>query len=95
MKAMFELARVVFLLAISISDCICLAHIVEIRMNSLSVLFPETEIHLPIFRGSCSNLELMRILLIVWIAVMVYWQYFIRIILLQKANFSPHHKGSC
>ena len=50
----------------------------------------ETEVHLPIFRGSCSNLELMRILWIIWTAVMVYWQYFILKILFQEANFSPH-----
>ena len=47
----------------------------------------KTEAHLPIFQGSCSNLELMRILLIIWIAV---WQYFIIKILFQEANFSPH-----
>ena len=69
---------------------LCVAHIAtRIRMNSLSVLF-ETEVHLPILRGSCSNLELMRILLIIWIAVMVYWQYFIRKNFFQKAIFSPH-----
>ena len=50
----------------------------------------ETEVHLPIFRGSCSNLELLRILFIIWIAVMVYWQYFIIKFLFQEANFSPH-----
>ena len=32
----------------------------------------------------------MRILLIIWIAVMVYWQYFIINFLFQEANFSPH-----
>ena len=50
----------------------------------------ETEVHLPIFRGSCSNLELVWILLIIWIAVMVDWQYFIRKFVFQEANFSPH-----
>ena len=29
----------------------------------------ETEVYLPVPRGSCSNFELMRILLIIWIAV--------------------------
>ena len=52
----------------------------------------ETEVHLPIFWGSCSNLELMQILLIIWIAVMVYWQYFIIKFLFQGANFSPHQR---
>ena len=47
----------------------------------------ETEVHLSIFQGSCSNLELMWILLIIWIAV---WQYFIIKNLFQEANFSPH-----
>jgi len=55
----------------------------------------ETEVHLPIFQGSCSNLELLRILWIIWIAVTVYWQYFIRKILFQKANFSPTYEDSC
>ena len=36
---LLELAHVLFLLKIWISDCLCLAHIVEIRMNSLSVWF--------------------------------------------------------
>ena len=35
------------------------------------------EVYFPIFRWSCSNFELMQILVIIWIAVMVYWQYFI------------------
>ena len=55
----------------------------------------ETEVHLPIFRGTCSNLELMRILLIIWIAVMVCWLYFLIKFLFQEANFSPINKGSC
>ena len=40
-RQLLELALVLFLLAISISDYICLAHIVEIRMNSLSVSFQD------------------------------------------------------
>ena len=36
---LLELALVLFLLIISISDCLCLAHIVEIRMNLVEVLF--------------------------------------------------------
>jgi len=47
----------------------------------------ETEVHLPIFWGSCSNLDLMRILLIIWIAV---WQYFIIKFFFQEANFCAH-----
>ena len=50
----------------------------------------ESEVHRPKFKGSCSNLELMLILLIIWIAVMVHWQYFITKFLFQEANFSPH-----
>ena len=34
----------------------------------------------------------MQILLIIWIAVMVYWQYFIIIFLFKEANFSPHQE---
>ena len=37
------------------------------------------------FLESCSNFELTQILLIIWIAVMLHWQY-----LLKGANFSPH-----
>ena len=59
-----------------------MTYIVKIRMNSLSVLFWD-EVHLSIFRGSCLNLELLRILLIIWIAV---WQYFI-IILFSESKF--------
>ena len=36
-------------------------------MNSLSVLFWD-RFHLPIFWGNCSNLQLMRILLTIWIS---------------------------
>ena len=35
------------------------------------------EVHLPVFRESCSNCELMRIFLTIWIAAMVHCQYFI------------------
>ena len=38
-RQLLELASVLFLLPISISECIFLAHIVEVRMNSLSVSF--------------------------------------------------------
>ena len=38
-RHLFELALVLLLLTTWISDCVSLAHIVEIRMNSLSVLF--------------------------------------------------------
>ena len=50
-------------------------------------IYFETEVHLLFFH---SNSELMWILFIIWIAVMVYWQYFMRKILFQKVNFSPH-----
>ena len=68
--------QVLISLTIWISDCLFLAHIVEIRLFSLSVFF-ETEVYLPIFWESCSKLELMQILLIIWFAVMVHRQYFI------------------
>ena len=45
------------------------------------------EAHLPIFQGRCSNFELMRILLILWIAVMVQWQYFIIYFFIQGTKF--------
>ena len=38
-RQLLALAFVLFILTILISDCICLAHIVEIGMNSLSILF--------------------------------------------------------
>ena len=82
--------RLCYLSTIWISDCLHLAHIVEIRMNSLSVYF-NPEVHLFIFRGSCSNFELMRILLIICISVIVHWQYFIMNFLFQEANFSSNH----
>ena len=78
--------RLCYFPTIWISDCLSLSHIVEIRMNSLSVYF-ETEVHLFIFRGSCSNFEVMRILLIIWIAVMLHWQYFIMNFVFQEENF--------
>ena len=59
------------------------------------VFYFESEVHLPIFRGSCLNLELMQILLIIWIAGMVYLQFFIIQFLFQEANFSPINEGSC
>ena len=43
------------------------------NQDQFTVSLFKTEVHLPIFRGSCSNLELMQILLIIWIAV---WQFF-------------------
>ena len=73
-RQLLELALVLFLLIIWISDCLCLAHIAEIRMILLSVLFQDGSLS-SYFWGSCSNLELMRILLIIWIAV---WQYIIK-----------------
>ena len=89
-RQLLELELVLFFLTIWISDChVWLTQILEIRMNSLSVLF-KTEVHLPILRRTCSNLELIGILLIIWIAVMVYLQYFIINFLFQEANFSPH-----
>ena len=54
----------------------------------------ETDIHLPIFQGSCSHFELMQIHLIIWIAVMVDWQYFV-IIFIQETKFSPTNEDSC
>ena len=60
--------------------------------------FFETEVHLPVFRANYSNLEIMWILLIIWIAVMVPWQYFIIKFVFQEANFSPSVKavvGTC
>ena len=63
-------------------------------MNSLSVLF-KTEVHLPIFRRSCSNLELLRILLIIWIAVIMYWQYFIIKYYFRKQISLLINQGSC
>ena len=64
-RQLLELALVLFLLTIWISDYLCLDHIAEIRMNSP---FKKTEVHIPIFRGSCSNLELIRSLLTIWIS---------------------------
>ena len=40
-RQLLELEPLLFHLAISISDCLCLAHILEIRMNSLSVSFQD------------------------------------------------------
>ena len=55
--------------------------------------FFKPEVHLPIFQGSASNFELRRILLIMWIVVMVHWQYFIIKPLFQEANFPPIKEG--
>ena len=54
-------------------------------------IYFETEVHLPIFRESCSNFELMRILLIIWIAARVHWQYCYS----RKKNSLPINEGSC
>ena len=67
--------------AISIADLdlklfiIWLTYLVKIRMKKLSV-YDKTEVHLPICRGTCSNLDFMQILLIIQIAVLVHWKYF-------------------
>ena len=55
-----------------VRTCACAISLDKIVYVLLTFLY-EMEVHLPILRGSCSNLELMRILLIIWIAVMVYW----------------------
>ena len=63
-------------LTIWISDCLSLAHIVEIRMDSLSVLFQD---------GSSSSNFSRKVfefcaytnILDNWIAAMVHWQYFV------------------
>ena len=91
-RQLLEFALVLFLLTIWISDCICLAHIIEISMHSLSGSF-ETKGHLPIYWGSCSNLELIRFLLIIWIAVIVYWQYFIIMLYFRKQISLPSMKA--
>ena len=46
------------------------------------------EIYLPVSRGSCSNFELLLILFIIWIAVMVHWQYF-KLNLILGSKFLP------
>ena len=53
-------------------------------------LYFELEVHLPYFRGSCLSLELVRMLLIIWIAIMVYWQYFI-IFFISGSKFLSHN----
>ena len=68
------------------------SHLLEIRMHCQ--FYFETEVRLPIFRGSYSNLELMQILLIICIAVMVNWQYFLIKCLYQDANLFPINEGS-
>ena len=42
--------------------------------DEFTVRLIQDGIHHPDFRGSCSN---MQILLIIWTAVMVHWQYYI------------------
>ena len=54
---------------------LCLAHIVEIMMNSLSVLFRDGSFSSYLSR-KLFEFRVMRIPLIIWIAVMVRWQYF-------------------
>ena len=83
-RQLLELALVQISLSICISDHLSLAHIVEIRMNSLSVLFWDRSSSFYVSK-SCLNFELMQILLIIWIAVIVHRQY-----LLNGAIFSPH-----
>ena len=73
---------------------LCKAQVVKIRMNSLSVLFRDGSSY-SFFWLSCLNLQLMRTLLIIWIAVMVPWQYFSIKILFQEPNFSAINEGSC
>ena len=59
------------------SECLSLAHIVKIRMNLLSFNF-ETEVCFPLCQESCSYIELMgNFFLIIWIAAMVHWHYWI------------------
>ena len=68
-KQLLELGLVLCLLTIWISDCLCLAHIAgrnqdEYRSSSSHFLRKMLE-----FRA-------MRICLIIWIAVMLYWHFF-------------------
>ena len=86
------------LLTICISDCLSLAHIGKIRMNSLSVLFRDGKSS-SYFLRELFEFELMRILLILWSAAMVQWQYFIMYFFIQGTKFlSPSMKavfGTC
>ena len=80
-----------FLLIIWLSDCLCLAHIVEIMMNLLSVLFRSRDRSSPSyfsrklfeFEAYANSLDY------------VYCQYLIKKNLVQEANFSPINEGSC
>ena len=93
-RQLLEIVLMLFLLTIWISDCVCFARICKIRMNSLSVFFWDRNSPSN-FWGSYLNLELMRICFIIWIVVMVYWQYFRIKSLFQKANFSPINEERC
>ena len=53
-RQLLELALVLFLLTILISDCLCLAQIATRNQDEFTV-----SIISPIFRGSCLNSELM------------------------------------
>ena len=59
-------------------------------MNSLLVLFRSGRWS-SYFSRKLFHFDRMQILLIIWIAVMVYWQYFIMNFLFQEANFSSNH----
>ena len=63
-RQLLELVLVLSVWTIWISVCLCLAHIVEIRMNLLSVSFWDGSSSF-FFCGSCSSFKVMRILLII------------------------------
>ena len=89
-RQLLEFVLVLFLLTIWISDVLCLAHIIKIRMNSLSISFQD-ERSSSYFQGSCSNLELMRILLIICIAVILSAVWYNIIYIFLGSKFLSHH----
>ena len=88
-RQLLELALVLFLLSIWISDSLCLAHVVKIRMNSPSVSFEDRSLSsyfsrkLFKFWGFANSLDHLDSSLSV-----------IMIIFFQEANFSFINKGS-
>ena len=89
-RQLLELALVLISLTIWISDCLSLAHIVKIRMNSLSVWFRDGGSSSYFFKKAVLILSLCKFS---WSFGLQSWC--IGSFLFKAANFTPINEGSC
>ena len=91
---LLELALVLLFLTIWISDCLCLYHTIEIRMNSLSVFFSRRKFIVLFFKEAVRIWNLSNFLNSLSCSYCVL-AVFCNIFFFQEANFSPINEGSC